>query len=149
MGMGFSLTGTHVVFFISAVIVAGIVSGALTAVTLSISNSLTGKLNRLKDKLDIDFEIINDPDNIPSSEGYYLFYIKNIGDKKIETTNDTFQVFIDGDIVDKSRYHFQSSYTMPSDVNILYISTTEISSGDHRLRLVGPRGVYDEFTFET
>jgi len=146
--MGFSLTGTHIVFFIAAVIVAGAVSGIFTAVTLNISKSLTEKCERLKDKLDIDFEIINDPENIPLSGGYYLFYVKNIGDKKLETTNDTFQVFIDGNILSRDDYYFSSNYTLQADVVTLYISSTEISSGNHKLKLVGPRGVYDEFDFE-
>ena len=146
--MGFSLTGTHIVFFIAAVIVAGAVSGIFTAVTLNISKSLTEKCERLKDKLDIDFEIIKDPENIPLSGGYYLFYVKNIGDKKLETTNDTFQVFIDGNILSRDDYYFSSNYTLQADVVTLYISSTEISSGNHKLKLVGPRGVYDEFDFE-
>ena len=146
--MGFSLSGTHIVFFIAAVIVAGAVSGIFTAVTLNISKSLTEKCERLKDKLDIDFEIINDPENIPLSDGYYLFYVKNIGDKKLETTNDTFQVFIDGNILSREDYYFSSNYTLQADVVTLYISSTEISSGNHKLKLVGPRGVYHEFDFE-
>ena len=146
--MGFSLTGTHIVFFIAAVIVAGAVSGIFTAVTMDISKSLTEKCDRLKDKLDTDFEIINDPENIPISAGYYLFYVKNIGDKKIETTNVTFQVFVDGNIIGKNNYYFSSSYVLQSDVVTLYISSTEITSGSHKLKLVGPRGVYDEFNFE-
>jgi len=146
--MGFSLSGTHIVFFIAAVIVAGAVSGIFTAVTLNISKSLTEKCERLKDKLDIDFEIINDPESIPLSGGYYLFYVKNIGDKKIETTNDTFQVFIDGNILSREDYYFSSNYTFQSDVVTLYISSTEISSGNHKLKLVGPRGIYHEFDFE-
>ena len=146
--MGFSLSGTHIVFFIAAVIVAGAVSGIFTAVTLNISKSLKEKCERLRDKLDIDFEIINDPENIPLSDGYYLFYVKNIGDKKLETTNNTFQVFIDGNILSRDDYYFSSNYTLQSDVVTLYISSTEISSGNHKLKLVGPRGVYDEFDFE-
>lgn len=146
--MGFSLSGTHIVFFIAAVIVAGAVSGIFTAVTLNISKSLKEKCERLRDKLDIDFEIINDPENIPLSDGYYLFYVKNIGDKKLETTNDTFQVFIDGNILSRDYYYFSSNYTLQSDVVTLYISSTEISSGNHKLKLVGPRGVYHEFDFE-
>ncbi|HDO19274.1 MAG TPA: hypothetical protein ENG74_00950 [Thermoplasmatales archaeon] len=145
--MGFSLTGTHIVFFIAAVIVAGAVSGIFTAITMDISSSLSNKCDRLKERLDTDFKIINDPDNIPNAGGYYLFYIKNTGSKKLETTNDTFQVLIDGDIVSKSNYKFSSNSVQSTEVVTLYVATSEISSGTHKLRLVGPRGVDDEFTF--
>jgi len=88
--MGFSLAGSHLIFFVASVIVAGAVAGAFTAVTLNISKSLSEKCDRVKEKLDTDFEIINDPEKIPLSGNYYLFYIKNTGGSKIETTNDSF-----------------------------------------------------------
>ncbi|HHH79569.1 MAG TPA: hypothetical protein ENL13_01545, partial [Thermoplasmatales archaeon] len=99
--MGFSLTGTHVIFFVAAVIVAGAVSGVLTAVTFNISSSLSEKCDRVQEQLDTDFKVINDPDNIPVSNGFYLFYLKNIGGGRLVTTNDTFTVFVDGEIVVK------------------------------------------------
>ena len=39
--MGFSLTGTHVIFFIAAVIVAGMVSGVFIAEIMNITTSLS------------------------------------------------------------------------------------------------------------
>ncbi|MCD6542258.1 MAG: flagellar protein G [Thermoplasmata archaeon] len=145
--MGFSLAGSHLIFFVASVIVAGAVAGVFTAVTFNISNSLSEKCDRVKEKLDTDFEIINDPEKIPLSGSYYLFYIKNTGGSKIETTNDTFQVFIDGNLLDKGSYYFSPSVVFQSEVTTLYIASTEISSGNHRLRIVGPAGVYDEFVF--
>ncbi|HEC94804.1 MAG TPA: flagellar protein G [Thermoplasmatales archaeon] len=145
--MGFSLTGTHVIFFIAAVIVAGAVSGILTAVTLNISNSLSEKCDRVQEQLDIDFKIINDPDNIPNVSGFYRFYLKNIGGKKLVTDNDTFTVFIDGEIVVKAHYSFADTSIQPSEVTILYVANSEISSGDHTLRVVGPQAIDDEFEF--
>jgi len=147
MGMGFSLAGSHLIFFVASVIVAGVVAGAFTAVTLNISGSLNEKCNRVKEKLDTDFEIINDPEKIPLSGSYYLFYIKNTGRSKIETTNDTFQVFIDGYLLGKGSYYFSPNVVFRSEVTTLYIASTEISPGNHRLRIVGPAGVYDEFVF--
>ena len=76
--MGFSLTGTHVIFFISSVIIAGAVSGVFIAVTTNVSTSLSDKGERVQEQLDTDFAIINDPDNIPTSGSDYLFYLKNI-----------------------------------------------------------------------
>ena len=82
--MGFSLTGTHMIFFIAAIIVAGTVSGVFIAVTMNVSNSLSERGKRVQEQLDTDFEIINDPDNIPQSGSDYLFYLKNIGGKKLD-----------------------------------------------------------------
>ena len=68
--MGFSLTGTHVVFFIASVIVASAVSGVLITVITNVMSSYEEQGQRVQDKLDIEFKIINDPDNIPTSVSY-------------------------------------------------------------------------------
>jgi len=145
--MGFSLTGTHVIFFIAAVIIAGAVSGVIIAVINDVSNSLSERGERVEEQLDTEFKIINDPDNIPTEGSDYLFYIKNIGRKELATTNDTFHVFVEGDLVAVANYNFSEDSIQPDEVAILYIATSEISAGDQTLRVVGPRAVEDELDF--
>lgn len=146
--MGFSITGTHVIFFVAAVIVAGTISGVFIAITMNVSTSLSDRGDRLQEQLDTDFKIINDPNNIPSlGATHYRFYIKNIGGKRLETTNETFQVFIDGEIAAIANYNFTDAYILPSDYTILDIKKSLIAAGDRVLRVVGPQAVEDEFTF--
>lgn len=145
--MGFSLTGTHVIFFITAVIAAGAVSGVFISVVTDLSNSLSEKGDRVQKQLDTEFKIINDNENIPNETGYYRFYLKNIGGKKLITTNETFQLFVDGDIISTVNYNFSDDYIQPGDVATIYVANSEISSGDHTLRVVGPLDIEDEFTF--
>ncbi len=145
--MGFSLTGTQIIFFIAAVIIAGTVSGVFIVVVNDVTNSFSDRGNRVQEQLDTEFKIINDPNNIPSEENNYLFYMKNIGGAKLITSNDTFQIFIDGDLVAIANYNFSVSSIQPGDVATLYIITSEISAGDRILRVVGPRAIEDEFTF--
>ena len=145
--MGFSLTGTHVIFFIASVIVAGAVSGVIIAVTTDLSNSLSERGERVQDQLDIEFTIINDPDSIPNSAGNYLFYLKNIGAVEIPTTTSTFNVFVDGEIIIASNYSFTDTSIQPEEVTTLNVDTDDISSGDHTIRVVGPQAIDDEFTF--
>jgi len=116
--VGFSLTGTHVIFFITSVIIAG------AAVTTDVSTSLSDKGDRVQEQLDTDFAIINDPNNIPTSGSDYLFYLKNIGGKKLATTNETFQLLIDGDIVATANYNFTDSYIQPSEYTTIYVEET-------------------------
>ena len=52
--MGFSLTGTHVIFFIASVIIAGSVSGVLIAVINDVSNSLSDRGDRVEEQLDTE-----------------------------------------------------------------------------------------------
>jgi flagellar protein FlaG len=145
--MGFSLTGTHVIFFIASVIIAGAVSGVIIAVITDVSSSLSDRGERLQEQLDTEFIIINDPDNIPTSGSDYLFYLKNIGGNKLATSIETFNIFIDGDLVVVANYNFSDSSILPDDVTTIYVDNSEISAGDHTLRVVGPQGVDDEFTF--
>jgi len=146
--MGFSLTGAHVIFFVAAVIVAGAVSGVFIAITMDLSTSLSERGERLQEQLDTDFEIINDPNNIPSSNGYYIFYLKNIGKGKIATSNETFQLFVDGEIITIENYYFGDDYLPSSNVTEIYVATSKVSSGDKILRVVGPLAIEDEFAFK-
>lgn len=147
--MGFSLTGAHVIFFVAAVIVAGTVSGVFIAITMNVSTSLTYRGDRISEQLNTEFKVINDPNNIPLSgdSNYYIFYLKNIGGKVLPTTNEIFQLFIDGEIVDISDYNFTDSSIQPSEYTSIYVSQSLISSGDRTLRVVGPMAIEDEFTF--
>ena len=145
--MGFSLTGTHVIFFIASVIIASVVSGVLVAVITDISNSLSDRGERVQEQLDTEFKIVNDPDYIPTSGSDYLFYIKNIGGNEIATSNETFQLFVDGDLVAIANYNFSDSSIQPDEVTTIYVDDSKISTGDQTLRVVGPQAIEDEFTF--
>ena len=144
--MGFSLTGTHVIFFIAAVIVAGMVSGVFIAVTMNVTTSLSDRGDRVKEQLDTDFAIINDPNTIPITGAYYIFYLKNIGGAKLTTTNQTFQVFIDGELIAIANYYFGNTSITVEAVTNLYVNTT-LTTGDHTLRVVGPQAIDKDFTF--
>ena len=145
--MGFGITGSHVIFFIAAIIAAGTVSGIFMAITMDISTSLSNRGGRLQEQLDTDFKVINDPDNIPTSGSDYVFYLKNIGGKELITTNETFQLFVDGEIIAVANYNFSDDSIQPSSYSSLYIAQNTISAGDHTLRVVGPQAIEDEFNF--
>jgi archaeal flagellar protein FlaG len=145
--MGFSLTGTHVIFFVASVIVAGAVSGVFIAVINNVTTSFSKRGENVQEKLEIDYKIINDPVNIPTNDNYYAFYIKNIGSRKIVTTNNTFHIQIDGELVTKANYSFSPDSILSDELTILYIDKGDISAGDHKLKVVGPQDIYDEFYF--
>jgi flagellar protein FlaG len=144
--MGFSLTGTHVIFFVAAVIVAGMVSGVFIAVTMNVTTSLSNRGDRVAEELNTDFDIINDPNIIPMTGLYYKFYLKNIGGVRLTTTNQTFQVFIDGELIGIPQYYFENTSIPIEGITTLYVNTT-LTSGDHTLRIVGPQAIDKEFAF--
>lgn len=146
--MGFSLTGTHVIFFVAAVIVAGMVSGVFIAVTMNVTTSLSNRGDRVAEQLNTDFDIINDPNIIPLAGSYYHFYLKNVGGMRLTTTNETFQVFIDGEFIGIPQYYFENTSIPVEGVTVLYVNIT-LAGGDHTLRVVGPQAVDREFAFMT
>ena len=145
--MGFSLTGTQVIFFIAAVIIASAVSGVFIVVVNDVTKSFSDRGDRVQEQLDTEFEIINDPNNIPTEGSNYLFYLMNVGGNKLATTNTTFHLFINGDIVAVANYNFSDSSIQPDEITTIYVDNSEISAGDSILRVVGPQAVEDEFTF--
>jgi archaeal flagellar protein FlaG len=145
--MGFSVTGSHVVFFIASIIAAGAVSGVFIAVTYNINGSLSERGARVQELLDTEFLIINDNEHIPASGGNYLFYLKNIGATQLVTTNETFTIFIDGEIITQNLYMFSVETIRKGEISTMAIDSSAISEGDHTLRIVGPQSIDDEFIF--
>ena len=145
--MGFSLTGTHVIYFIASIIIAGAVSGVFIAVIENVSTSFEERGDRVQEQLDTEFDIINDPANIPSSGEYYLFYIKNFGKAKIGTSNQTFNLFVDGELIVIANYYFEDTTISTEEATTIYVLNSEISTGDHTLRVVGPHSIDKEFEF--
>jgi len=145
--MGFSVTGSHVVFFIASVIAAGAVSGVFLAVTFNLNTSFSERGGRVQDVLDTEFALINDPNNIPLSGSDYLFYLKNLGGKQLVTSIETFTVFVDGELVTSSNFNFSVETIRPGEISTLYVDSSVIGAGVQKLRLVGPQSVDDEFIF--
>ena len=147
--MGFSVTGSHVVFFIASVIAAGAVSGVFLAVTFDLNSSFSERGIRVQEVLDTEFTVINDPEHIPVSGGDHLFYVKNTGGNELITTSEIFSVFIDGEVVTITNYNFSVESIRPGEISTLYVDSGMIGSGAQTLRLVGPQSVDDEFIFTT
>jgi flagellar protein FlaG len=145
--MGFSVTGSHVVFFIASVIAAGAVSGVFLAVTFNLNTSFSERGGRVQEVLDTEFAVINDPNHIPQSGSDYLFYIKNLGGKQLVTTEETFTVFVDGELITSLNYNFSVETIRSGEISTLYIDSSVIEAGVQTLRIVGPQSVDDEFIF--
>ncbi|AXI25320.1 flagellar protein G [Methanofervidicoccus sp. A16] len=92
---------SEMILFVSVLIIAAAVSGILATTTHEISLGIDNKGDILSSRLSQDFEIINDPENIPrdTSTGTILIYIKNTGKSPITFTKDVLTVMIDGDVV--------------------------------------------------
>lgn len=138
---------SHMVFFIAAVVIATSVSAILYTAAYKVSLGIEEQGESFKKLLGTDFEIINDPTQIPynADQGYYEFYIKNTGTEEIVIDPSVTTVLIDGSIVD-----FDSSdYSLKTaEVATLYVYAYPLDSGDHKLIVILENGISRSFEFQ-
>ncbi len=135
--MGFGTSASELILFVGAILVAFSVTGALGLTTYKVSLGISEKGAILSDKLKTDFEIINDPDNIPVVSNRYVFYVKNTGGSRFTFENSTITVLTDGTL--------STSYTTGTPGNKGYLDATDVgnisldttlSSGYHTIKIV-------------
>ena len=148
--MGGGTSATQMIFFITSVIIALGVVGALFLNIQSISNAATTGSKTFSQQLKTDITVINDPEIIPNSSGIYTFYVKNTGKEDLSTQYIT--VLIDGSLVSDSNLNKTilngDAVWIPGDV-LEINATVSIDPGSHSLRVITQNGVEDDFDFRT
>jgi flagellar protein FlaG len=135
---------SEIIIFVSVLIIAAAVSGILATTTHKLSLGMNNKGDILSSKLSQDFEIINDPGDVPrnQSTGIISIYIKNTGKTPITFNKGVLTVLIDGEVksinstavVDSTSELLNPSMVGKIDVNY---NTT----GYHRIKVVSENGV--------
>ena len=140
---------SELVLFIASLLVAGMVAGGLYVITQDISDGILAKGQDVAENLRTNFEIINDPENIPVSGSAYVFYIRNIGKESISFDPNSVVVMIDGSIIPPSNLTFEpSSHLSPYEVGKIYVPTTFVSPGYHKITIVLDTGKKKSLVFE-
>jgi len=140
---------THLIFFIGAIVIAVGVIGVMTHNVQSITASSGVSSKTLADQLKTDITIINDPAAIPYVGTNYSFFVKNTGKNTLD--NSTVNMFIDGtyiNVTNKMTIMDGGNIWYPTYVlRLNYTTTTQLSSGDHTVRVVTGNGVFDTMPF--
>lgn len=144
--MGFDVSGTHMIFFIAAVILAAGVVGVLTTSVNTFAGELDTRGQSLAAEMATDIRIINDPADVPNNP--LVLYVLNTGSRPIAPQSAI--VFVDG----------QAYTTLGLDVlgtndevhrqgQVLEITVTglNVASGDHRVKVTMAHGVSDSIPF--
>ncbi|NJD53745.1 MAG: flagellar protein G [Candidatus Methanoperedens sp.] len=150
--MGAGASATQMVFFITSVIIALSVVGAIFLNIQSISSAAIVGSKTFAEQLKTDITIIGDPELIPynSSSGIYTFYVKNTGKEELDIQYIT--VIIDGTIVIDSNLNKTNLGSDPMWLSgdVLRINaTTSLQDGSHNLRVITANGIEDTFSFRT
>lgn len=140
---------TQLIFFIGAVVIAVGVVGVMTTSVQSVTVSYGMSSKTLAEQLKTDITIINDPAVIPYSGTNYSFFVKNTGKSTLDPTTVT--MFLDGNYLNttnKWTVMEGGSLWYPTYVlRLNYTTTTQLSAGDHTLRVVAGNGVFDTMPF--
>jgi len=146
--MGAGASATQMVFFITSVIIALSVVGAIFLNIQSISSAAIVGSKTLAEQLKTDITIINDPEYIPYSSGNYSFYIKNTGKEGLGI--QYISVIIDGTIVTDSNLNKTilggGQIWLSGDV-LQIDAETSLASGSHNLRIITGNGIEDTLLF--
>lgn len=149
--MGAGTSATEMVFFITSIIIALSVVGAIFMNVQSISNAATIGSKILTEQLKTDITVINDPDYTRYSSGNYTFYIKNTGAEELGT--EYVNVIIDGTLISDrnlTKTIIGGGQTwLTGDVLKINATIGSLTAGSHNLRVITANGIEDIFPFRT
>ncbi|HDD59473.1 MAG: hypothetical protein DRN35_00210 [Thermoplasmata archaeon] len=143
--MGFSLSSSHMIFFIGALIVASSAMAIMVNVILTISTNVESRGEDLSNKILSDITIINDPENIPQDP--LTIYVKNTGRVKLDTTLD---IFLDNEYIKNATVTQLDNNTdlwQPGEIVMITIPGVSLSSGEHTIIVITSSGVSDRLVF--
>ncbi len=143
--MGFGEVAAQIILFIAVVLLASSISAVLFVTVQKMSVEVREQGEVFKKLIGTDFEIINDPVNVPydSSKNAYVFYVKNTGSEELTFTNNTLTVLLNGSAV---QFTTSTQVLKPGETGILYVYTPQLT-GDNRLIVVSENGVKRSFEF--
>jgi len=95
-----SVSVSHLIIFIAAMVVASSVAGVLTTTVNDIGDAIDDQGLSVSDDIRSEVEIINDPGseviNTSANPDRVELYVKNTGNKELTTNPDNVDVFLNG-----------------------------------------------------
>ncbi len=143
---------THMIFFITAVVVAMMVVLVLSQNIQSITSATAANSKVLSQQIRTDITIINDPELIPydNSSNHYIFYAKNTGNT--ELNKEYLDIFIDGIFIDPASTDISmldhDTLWRPGDILIINVTSQPLERGDHRFHIAVENGKTDSMSFK-
>ncbi|QRF74955.1 Archaebacterial flagellin [Thermoplasmatales archaeon] len=122
-----SAAASEMIFFIATMVIAASVVGVLGGQTLHVTQSMSQSSKGLSSMIQSNFEIINDPSNIPYHNGY-VFYVKNTGTNSFFFTNASISTVINGTLLSGQYVSYaspgNSSQLLPGQVGDIVANIT-------------------------
>jgi len=148
--MAFETASTHLIFFITAVVIATSVASMFNESVGVMSGAIYENQNAVVERLGTDIEIINDPGNVPNTP--LIIYAKNIGSEILDQNRTT--LIVDGYVLSASDYNtsimesttFWETQTVLNYTLLVASDYYTLAAGDHYVK-IQINGVSDRLTF--
>ncbi len=145
-----SLATSELIFFIATLVISASVVGVLGGQTFHITQSMDQSTKSVSSTIDTSFSIINDPSNIPYSNGY-VFYIKNTGSSSFYFTNNTISTVINGTLLSGSEISYSTpggnGMLIPGQVGNITVSLA-LTPGYYTLDVTLSNGISHSIVFQ-
>lgn len=138
--MGFSTSGTHMIFFIASLLVAVSLVTVFVATIYSLTGAIRESSDILSEKMTTKIEIVNDPTSVPNNP--LIIYVKNTGSSTIDKGSIT--VLVDGIARTPDSVTVLGGDTYWNSTDTLEITVNlELQPGEHSLEVITGNGVSD------
>lgn len=145
-----SLATSELIFFIATLVISASVVGVLGGQTLHLTQSIGQSSKTLSTTIESSFSIINDPNNIPNSNGY-VFYIKNTGSSSFDFTNNTISTILNGTMLSGSEISYSTpggnGLLLPGQVGEITVKMT-LAPGDYTIMVTLSTGNSHSMVFQ-
>lgn len=153
-----SVSVSHLIIFIAAMLVAGSVAGVLTTTVNDISNAIDDQGPSVSDDIRTSIEIINDPGAqvVNDTDGNTIeLFVKNTGSRELTTEPDNIDIFINGQfstadsvvVVSNDGDSWGRNVVVQMDVNDDLDALNDASGAENRVKVVVD-GAEDTFVWE-
>ncbi len=143
--MGASVSASHVIFMVAAIIAATAVGAAMIGIAFTLAEDLSDNSESLSEKMGSDIKIVNDPAIVPYVGGNLSLYVLNTGD--IPLDNESWIVVIDGRLVPNANVvPQQSAPHFHGEVVELRVEYS-LTAGDHTVMVRHGDKAFDSMRF--
>jgi len=143
--MGLSTSTTHMIFFVAAVLISASMVGIFVKSISSVSDSIDSRSDRIYNEFRTEILIINDPNNIPNNP--LKIYVKNIGESTLD--QNLLTVLVDGEPKSNLTFNMTNDeeFMETNSVLEIIVNGTNLTTGDHSLKVITDNGASDRLDF--
>ena len=137
---------TQTIFFIASIVIAVSIAGVLMGMTGMMVDEMKVKADATASEMGSSIAIVNDPRNVPYSEGRLTLYIKNLGN--VAPSYESLLIFIDGEYIEYYADLINGANRTWSTGSVIEVTVmADIAPGDHTVKAILSNGISDTLDF--